>query len=79
MALSWILQDETLADRFLALTGLSPDALRDAVHTRDAQGAVLDFLAGNDGDLLAAADGIGVPPEAIVAARGDLAGRTWEP
>lgn len=79
MALSWILQDETLADRFLALTGLSPDALRDAVHTRDTQGAVLDFLAGNDGDLLAAADGIGVPPEAIVAARGDLAGRIWEP
>lgn len=79
MALSWILQDETLADRFLALTGLSPDGLREAVTMRETQGAVLDFLAGNDGDLLAAADGMGLSPEAIVAARDDLAGRTWEP
>lgn len=79
MALSWILQDQALADRFLALTGLSPDGLREAVRTRGTQGAVLDFLAGNDGDLLAAADGIGLSPEAIVAARAHLTGRTWQP
>lgn len=77
MALSWILQDQTLADRFLALTGLSPDTLRAALAERGTQAAVLEFLAGDDGDLVAAADGLGLAPETIVAARDDLAGRNF--
>lgn len=78
MALSWILQDQALADRFLALTGLSPDTLRAALAERGTQAAVLEFLAGNDGDLVAAADGLGLAPETIVAARDDLAGRIFD-
>ncbi|AKM09297.1 DUF3572 domain-containing protein [Croceicoccus naphthovorans] len=75
MALSWILQDQSLADRFLALTGFSPHSLRTGIGTREVQGAVLDFLAGNEGDLIAAADTLGLAPERIVAARDNLFGR----
>lgn len=78
MALSWILQDQALADRFIALTGLSPDILRARIGTREVQGAVLEFLAGNEGDLIAAADALGQKPERIVAARDSLAGGRYE-
>lgn len=78
MALSWILQDQVLTDRFIALTGLFPDDLRASLGETGTQGAILDFLAGNDGDLLAAADGLGLKPERIVAARDALSGRECE-
>lgn len=74
MALSWILQDEVLTDRFIALTGLFPDDLRGSLAEPATQGAILDFLVANDGDLLAAADGLALKPERIVAARDSLAG-----
>lgn len=77
MALSWILQDQSLAERFLGLTGLSPQVLRARIGTREMQGAVLDFLAGHESDLVAAADSLGLAPERIAAARDILAcGRT---
>ncbi len=83
MALSWILQDQVLTDRFIALTGLLPDDLRGSLAEPATQGAILDFLAGHDGDLLAAADGLGLKPERIVSARDALTGPTrdaqgWE-
>ncbi|RVQ69693.1 DUF3572 family protein [Croceicoccus ponticola] len=78
MALSWILQDQTLAERFLDLTGLLPDDLRAGLDRREIQSAILEFLAGNDADLVAAADGLGLAPERIVAARDNLTGRTFE-
>ena len=78
MALSWMLQDQTLADRFMGLTGLSPDELRAGIGSADMQGAILEFLAGNEADLVAAADGLGVAPERIVVARDALAGRRIE-
>ncbi|WP_245638514.1 DUF3572 family protein [Croceicoccus bisphenolivorans] len=78
MALSWILQDQALADRLLALTGMSPDILRAGLGERGTQAAVLEFLAGNDADMLAAADGLGITPEAIVSARDELSGRRYE-
>lgn len=74
MALSWILSDEALAARFLSLTGLSPDALRASIATGAVQGAVLDFLAGHESDLVAAAAALDMPPEEIVAAREALTG-----
>ncbi len=78
MALSWLLQDQRLADRFLGLTGLSPDSLREGIGTRGVQSAVLDFLAGNEGDMVAAADALGLTPERIVKARDALSGRRYE-
>ncbi len=68
-----MLADSHRAERLLALTGLTPDALRDGLGDRAVLGAVLDFLAGNEADLLAAAGALQVEPEAIPAAREKLA------
>jgi len=78
MALSWILQDDSLAERFLALTGLTPDVLRSGIGTRQTQGAVLDFLVGNEADLLRAADDLAIAPERFVAARSALVGYRYD-
>ena len=73
MALSWILQDGDRAQRLLSLTGLEPDHLRNALDDPSVLASILDFLANHEGDLLAASDALGLPPENIVAARNRLA------
>jgi hypothetical protein len=72
-ALGWILGDEDRAGRFLALTGLTPDGLRDSLGERGTLLAVLDFLCAHEPDLVAAAESLGVSPAALGAARGRLA------
>lgn len=56
----------------LALTGLTPEALRAGLGSRATLAAVLDFLAAHEPDLVAAADALGVTPEALVQARESL-------
>jgi hypothetical protein len=68
-ALSWVLSDDARADRFLALTGLTPDDLRERIDEREVLAAVLRFLEAHEPDLLAAADMLGVPPTEIAEAR----------
>lgn len=70
--LVWVLQDERRAERLLALTGLTADDLRSGLAERQVQAAVLEFLAGNEADLLAAADALQVRPEEIAAAGREL-------
>lgn len=72
-ALVWILSDNRRAERLLSLTGLTPDALRQALDESATQIAVLDFLAAHEADLIGAADAAGVAPERLVAARAELA------
>lgn len=72
-ALAWILADEARAQRFLDLTGLTPDGLRQGLEQAEVQAAVLDFLCGHEPDLIAAAEALGVAPEAIAAAREGIA------
>lgn len=69
-ALVFVLGDEPRADRFLALTGLTPDALRAGVGDPVIMGAVLEFLANHEADLVAAADALAIPPESLA--------RAWE-
>jgi hypothetical protein len=64
-----VLADGPRAERLLALTGLTPDALRGGLGDAGVLGAVLDFLASHEPDLLAAADALAVDPAALVAAR----------
>ena len=75
-ALGWILGDPARADRLLALTGITPDSLRSALGDPAALpemlGAVLDFLLGNENDLLAAAVALAVAPEFFATAREQL-------
>lgn len=68
-ALGWILGDPSRADRLLALTGITPDDLRAGLGDPAILGAVLDFLAGNEHDLLAAAEALDVSPESFTHAR----------
>ena len=67
-ALGWILADDARATRFLALTGLTPEALRAGLERAEVQRAALDFLTGHEPDLVAAADALGVAPAELAAA-----------
>jgi hypothetical protein len=71
-ALAATLTDERRAQRFLDLTGLSPNELRDRAGEPGLLAAVLAFLEGHEPDLLAVAEAIGTKPEALVAARAEL-------
>lgn len=68
-----MLGEQSRAERLLALTGLTPEALRAGLGDPATLGAVLDFLCAHEPDLLAAADALGVEPQALAAARGSLA------
>ena len=72
-ALAWVLADERRAQRFLDLTGLTPEELRAGIGSAEMQGSVLDFLAAHEPDLVAAAEALGLSPDAIGAANRALA------
>jgi hypothetical protein len=71
-ALGWTLCDDARASRLLALTGLTPDLLRERLEDRAFLAAVLLFLEGHEPDLLACAGELGVAPARLVAARAGL-------
>jgi len=72
-ALGWILSDQHRAQRFLDLTGLSPEGLRASLAEPETLAAVLDFLAAHEPDLTAAAEALQVEPAQFPAARERLA------
>jgi hypothetical protein len=71
--LGWVLADDDRAARLLALTGLTPEALRAGLTDPAVLGAVLDFVCGHEPDLILAAHELGVEPQALTAARERLA------
>lgn len=68
-ALGWTLGDGERAGRLLAVTGLTPDDLRERVGDPAVLAAVLGFLEAHEPDLLACAEELDVKPAALVAAR----------
>lgn len=72
-ALAWVLGDGARAERFLSLTGIDPDQLRQRAGDSDMLDAVLAFLEAHQPDLIACADATGVSPERLIAARTRLA------
>ena len=72
-ALGWVLTDQPRAERLLALTGLTPEDLRGGLGDKAVLAAVLEFLAGHEADLVAAAIALDLPPEDISAAARALA------
>ena len=76
-ALGWILGQPDRADRLLALSGLTPDALRDGLGdpavAQEILGAVIEFLCAHEPDLIAAADALGVEPQVLAATNERLA------
>ena len=71
-ALGWTLSEDARAARLLALTGLTPELLRERLDDRAFLAAVLRFLEGHEPDLLACADALDVAPTQLVAARAGL-------
>jgi hypothetical protein len=71
-ALVWTLGDTARADRLLGVTGLDPVQLRARIADPAVLAATLAFLLANEADLIACAEGLGVPPQAIVRAAAEL-------
>ncbi|MGQ7830063.1 DUF3572 domain-containing protein [Altererythrobacter sp. Z27] len=72
-ALGWILEDSDRAERFLSLTGLDPETLRAGLGDVSVLGAVMEFLANHEPDLLRCAEALAVTPEELVGAAQELA------
>jgi Protein of unknown function (DUF3572) len=72
-ALAWVLSDAGRADRFVALTGISPDDLRARAGDPAVLDAVLGFLEGHEPDLFACAKYLEIAPIELIAARQRLA------
>lgn len=64
--LGWIAADETLMTRFLALSGLTADTLRQASTEPGFYSGILTFLMGHEPTLLAYCEDRNVAPEALV-------------
>ena len=71
-ALAATLSDERRARRFLDITGLEANELRDRAGERSVLAATLAFLEAHEPDLLQVSATIGVKPEELVAARAEL-------
>ena len=68
-ALTWTLGDDARAGRLLALTGLDPEGIRARIGEPEMLGAVLNFLASHEPDLVACADALGVKPQQLIIAQ----------
>ena len=71
-ALAATLSDARRAQRFLDLTGIGTDELRDRAADPLLLSALIDFLEAHEPDLLAVAEQVGVGPQALVEARRQL-------
>jgi hypothetical protein len=71
-ALAATLTDARRAERFLSLTGLSPDGIRLRLEDRALLAACIGFLEGHEPDLLAVAQDIGTTPDALIQAKAAL-------
>jgi hypothetical protein len=71
-ALTATLTDARRAERFLSLTGLSPDGIRLRLQDRALLAACIGFLEAHEPDLLAVAQDIGVKPKDLLLAKDAL-------
>ena len=66
------LSDAPRAERFLAVTGLSPSGIRARAGDRTVLAACIAFLEAHEPDLISVAEALGLDPAKIVAARLEL-------
>jgi hypothetical protein len=71
-ALTHVLADQDLLERFVQLTGCGADDIKARLGEAAFLGAVLDFLLGDDAATIAFAESEKIPPEAPMLARGLL-------
>lgn len=68
-ALSWIAADGEMMNRFLGLTGIEPDQIRDVASEPGFLAAVLDFLLAHEPTLLRFCEEIAIDPKFVAKAR----------
>ncbi|WP_262691251.1 DUF3572 domain-containing protein [Kordiimonas aestuarii] len=73
-AATFIFTEDTLRDRFLALSGTDVDDIRARLQHQDFQASVLEFLMAHEPDLLAFASATSEKPETIMRAWRTLGG-----
>lgn len=77
-AIPYLIGDETLSSRFLQLSGLRGDQLREQIEEPGFQAAVLKFFLDHEPDLLALSDALGMPADRIASAWHILSGPSAE-
>jgi hypothetical protein len=73
-ALTFIAGDDDRLERFIGLTGIAPDSLRQIARDPAGLAAVLDYLLGWEPLLLEFAEAHELKPESIATARRKLPG-----
>jgi Protein of unknown function (DUF3572) len=77
-AFAFVAGDPERLARFLEITGLRPETIRQAAASPGFYGAVLDHVAADEQLLLALAGALGTKPERIMQARHTLAPSDFE-
>ncbi|MGB3814770.1 MAG: DUF3572 domain-containing protein [Shinella sp.] len=72
--LGWLAGEPELLSRFLALTGVAPSEVRNAVGDPGFLAGLVDFLMSHEPTLLAFSAATGIQPEAVVHAHAILSG-----
>ncbi|WP_417452039.1 DUF3572 domain-containing protein [Kordiimonas sp.] len=77
-AAAFIFSEDTLRDRFLALSGTEAHDIRARIQDCGFQASMLEFLLGHEPDLLSFASAEAVKPEIVVTAWRTLGGGTGQ-
>lgn len=72
--LGWLAGEPELLSRFLALTGVAPSEVRNAVGDPGFLTGLVDFLMSHEPTLLAFSAATGIQPESVVHAHAILSG-----
>ncbi|MGA1801411.1 DUF3572 domain-containing protein [Rhizobium sp. HT1-10] len=72
--LGWLASEPDMFGRFLAITGMEPSQLRNAVNEPSFLGGLLDFLMNHEPSLMAFCEASGTAPEAVMAASAHFSG-----
>lgn len=73
-ATGFVVSEDSLRDRFLTLSGLSPDEIRSNLTSTDFQASILEFLISHEPDLISCAEALTEKPETLVQAWRALGG-----
>jgi len=77
-ALTFLAEEPERLGRFLAETGISPQAIRAAAQEPSFLAGVLGYILGDESLLIAFAGEAGVGPPEVARAHTALAGPAWE-
>lgn len=77
--LGWIAGDPDMLQRFLSITGLAADGIREAAREPGFLAGVLDFVLAHEPSLMAFCGESGIAPGDVSKARMKLAGPEYGP